>query len=186
MNVILASQSPRRKQLMGLLFDSFDIIPSRAEEKIPAGMKNENVPVHLALLKAKEVARRHPDSLVIASDTVVIADGCILGKPKDENDAEKMLSSLSGKTHTVVTGCVLQKGEKTLAFSDTAKVEFYPLTKEEIRAYIATGEPMDKAGAYGIQGKGALLVKGIEGDFYNVMGFPVALIQRKIKEFLAK
>jgi septum formation protein len=127
----------------------------------------------LALRKAAAVAKGHPDDTVIGADTVVVLDGEILGKPRDEAEARAMLAKLAGRWHTVYTGvAVLRNGEKTV-FSQSAKVEFAPMSAAQIAAYVATGEPMDKAGAYGIQGKGALFVRGIEGDFYTVMGLPV-------------
>jgi septum formation protein len=127
----------------------------------------------LALRKAAAVAKNRPGDVVIGADTVVVLDDEILGKPRDENEARAMLAKLAGRWHTVYTGvAVLRGGEKTV-FSQNAKVQFAPMSDDQIAAYVATGEPMDKAGSYGIQGKGALFVRGIEGDFYTVMGLPV-------------
>ena len=116
---------------------------------------------------------------------MVIIDGIILGKPADKSDAERMLKMLSGRTHKVITGVCITLGDISESFSCETRVTFYPLTEEEIRDYIATGEPMDKAGAYGIQGYGSVLTKGIEGDFFNVMGLPVAMLKRKLEKFIA-
>ena len=115
---------------------------------------------------------------------MVILDGEIMGKPADESDARRMLGALSGKKHKVVTGCCIIRGDSRRAFSDITEVEFYPLSDSEIDDYIATGEPFDKAGAYGIQGQGALLVKGIIGDYFNVMGLPVAMLKRELDGFV--
>ena len=184
MKVILASKSPRREQLLKAIFDEFEIIPSACEEVVPSDILSEKVAEHLAKIKAKDVAKEHKNALVIGADTVVIANGEILGKPKSEAQAVKMLEKLSGKIHTVVTGCCLCFGDKTCSFSQSTKVEFYSLSKSEIENYVKTGEPMDKAGAYGIQGKGALLVKKIDGDYFNVVGLPIARLKREIDEFL--
>ena len=185
MKTILASASPRRQELLKLLFDEFEIHPSRIEETVPEDIGPEFTPVILSAMKAEDISRRHPGDLVIAADTVVLIEGKILGKPKSAEEAAAMLRSLSGKTHKVITGCCMQIDEKASAFADEALVTFYDLTEEEIREYVRTGEPMDKAGAYGIQGKGALLVKGIQGDFYNVMGLPVARLKRELNDFLS-
>ncbi len=124
------------------------------------------------------------DDVLVAADTIVWDDnGDVLGKPADAADAAHMLKLLSGKTHHVITGCAICRDDEIISFSQITEVEFYPLTDEEISAYIDTGEPNDKAGAYGIQGKGALLVKQIKGDYYNVVGLPVALLNKKLKEF---
>ena len=182
--LILASQSPRRQELIANITEDFEVKASQAEEILPEGTSPEDAPVLLAALKARAVAAEYPDRLVVGADTVVILDGEVLGKPRDKADAERMLRLLSGRVHKVVTGCCLIKGDRERSLSQSTMVEFYPLSDSEINGYIATGEPFDKAGAYGIQGKGMLLVKGIEGDYFNVMGLPVALLQREIKEFL--
>ncbi len=182
-DLILASKSPRRQELISKITDSFEVIVSDADEILPEGISPDDAPVYLASVKARAVAAQHKGRVVIGADTVVVLDGRILGKPKNAEDAFSMLRSLSGKIHTVITGCCITDGERELCFSEHTKVEFYPLTDDEIRRYIATREPMDKAGAYGIQGEGALFVKGIEGDYFNVMGLPVAKLYRKIGEF---
>lgn len=181
--LILASKSPRREELLQKITDDFEIIVSDVDEVLPSDITCEEAPVYLAALKANAVAREHPGSVVIGSDTVVILDGVILGKPKDEDDAFSMLRRLSGKTHTVITGCCITDGKNERRFSDSTQVTFYELTDEEIQKYIATGDPMDKAGSYGIQEKGTLFVKGIVGDFFNVMGLPIAKLFRELREF---
>lgn len=181
--LILASKSPRREELMGRITDNFEIIVSEVEEILPEGISPEDAPVYLASLKANAVAREHRGETVIGADTVVILDGRILGKPKNEDDAFSMLSMLSGKTHAVVTGCCITDGEREISFSQSTEVTFYDLFDEEIRDYIKTGEPMDKAGAYGIQEKASVFVREISGDFFNVVGLPVAKLYRKLREF---
>lgn len=183
-NIILASQSPRRQELIRNITSAVEIIVSPAEEILPEGITPEQAPAYLAGLKARAVATEHPDRLVVGADTVVILDGAVLGKPRDADDAARMLRLLSGRVHTVVTGCCLIKDGRERRFSQCTQVEFYPLTDREIAEYIATGEPMDKAGSYGIQGKGSLLVKGIVGDYFNVMGLPVGMLKREIDCFL--
>lgn len=183
MNVILASASPRRKELLGYIVPRFEIIPADVDETLPEEIPAEKSAEFLAVKKAEHISEQYPESIVIGSDTVVIVDGEILGKPADEADAYRMLKKLSGKTHTVVTGVCISQGEKKKSFSEATLVEFYPLSEEEIRDYIATGDPMDKAGAYGIQGEGCVLIKGIEGDFFTVMGLPAARLKRELAEF---
>ncbi len=185
MNVVLASASPRRKMILENAGFDVTVRVSEADETLPDGISPEKAVEYLAKVKANAV-EKNKDELIIAADTVVVLDGKILGKPGDENEARKMLSSLSGRRHTVFTGVCIIYNEKEEIFSDRTEVEFYFLSDEEISEYIKTGEPMDKAGAYGIQGRGSLFVKGIEGDFFNVMGLPVALINRKLRDFLPK
>ena len=177
--MILASQSPRRRELLSLITEDFRIIPAKDEEVLPEKISPENAVLSLSEQKANEVYREHRGEVIVAADTIVAIDGKILGKPADEKDAFAMLKTLSGRVHEVFTGvCVIfANGQKERFFEET-KVEFYELSDEEIADYIKTGEPMDKAGAYGIQGKGALLVKRIDGDYYNVMGLPVARLLR--------
>ena len=182
---ILASKSPRRQELLQVITDDFEIIVSEVEEILPEGILPEEAPVYLSRIKAEAVAADHPDRVVIGADTVVILDSEVLGKPRDKDDAIRMLRALSGRVHTVVTGCSLIKGEHKLSFSEITHVEFYPLSGREIEEYIATGEPFDKAGAYGIQGKGSVLVRRIEGDFFNVMGLPVGRLKRELSGFAA-
>ncbi len=182
MEIILASASPRRKELMSLLCDEFKIIPAIGEEITPDDLAPLKAPEYLATLKAREVAENHPKSLVIGCDTAVFLEDKMLGKPKTRKEAKEMLLSLSGRSHKVISGCALILGEKTLSFPVETEVEFFALSEEEIEIYLASGEGDDKAGSYGIQGKGSLFVKGIKGDYFNVVGFPVATIKRKIEK----
>lgn len=184
--MILASKSPRRKELLALICPEFRIIPARGDEILPEGISPEEAVKLLSKQKSDEVCRREfagaddiPDT-IIAADTVVATDGKILGKPENDCDAARMLRMLSGKEHEVYTGVTVITGRRRFTFAEKTAVEFYPLSDEEIAAYVASGEPMDKAGAYGIQGKGALLVKRIVGDYYNVMGLPVARLKREL------
>lgn len=181
MNLILASASPRRRELLTLAGLSYRVVPSECEENLPDGITPPEAVKLLAQQKADDVWKRNPDCTILAADTVVALGDTILGKPKDEDDAFQMLSSLSGRTHTVYTGVCIRQNDKSDLFCSATEVEFYVLTEEEIRSYIATGEPMDKAGAYGIQGKGALLVRRICGDYCNVVGLPLAETVRHLK-----
>ena len=181
--MILASQSPRRQELIANITQDFRVIVSEAEELLPDGIAPGQVPEYLAVIKAEAVAASHPEEIVIGADTVVILDGEVLGKPRDKDDAARMLRGLSGKAHTVITGCAILGFGRRVTFSESTRVEFYPLSDREIEEYIATGEPFDKAGAYGIQGRGSVLVKRIEGDFFNVMGLPVARLKRELEAF---
>ena len=182
--IILASASPRRRELLKYIVPEFKVIPADIDETIPDDIPAEKSAEFLAVKKAKHVSAGDPGSVVIGSDTVVIIDGEILGKPRDPSDAERMLRKLSGKTHSVITGVCLSCGDSTDSFSCKTAVKFFPLTDEEIRSYVDSGEPMDKAGAYGIQGKGCLLAESIEGDFFNVVGLPASLLKRKLESFL--
>lgn len=176
--LILASGSPRRRELLSLITDEFEILVSGCDEFVPEGTPAEKVPAILAEQKALAVAKLRPEDTVIGSDTVVVLNNEIFGKPKDKAHAHAMLKALSGKRHFVYTGvAVAEKGE-VRSFVQKTEVEFYELSDETIEKYITTGEPMDKAGAYGIQGKGSVLVKGIVGDYFNVMGLPVAETSR--------
>ncbi len=175
--VVLASQSPRRKELLRFLFPDFSVRPADIDETIPLGVD----PFSAAEMIASKKADATPSSgLVIACDTVVIINGEILGKPHDEADARRMLEKLSGATHDVVSGVALRyKGEKR-SFSQRTSVTFCRMTDSDISAYLATGEPFDKAGAYGIQGYGSLFVEKIDGDFFNVVGLPIARLRTEI------
>ena len=181
--VILASQSARRKELLKYIFDSYEVIPSGADETPPDGVPAEEIPEILATKKALYVARSNPDALVIGCDTVVILDGVIFGKPENSEEAFAMLRALSGRTHSVVSGvCVCCQG-KTLSFSQTTEVTFYPLSDEDILKYITESSPLDKAGSYGIQDRGGLFVEKINGDHYNVIGFPIARLNIELRRF---
>ncbi len=169
--VILASGSPRRRELLAYIVSAFEIIPSGIEE-IATGTPTQQVE-QLAADKAADIAQRYPDAVVIGADTLVAVDELVLGKPTDEAEAAAMLKQLSGRTHTVYTGVAVISAGKTHSLVEATQVTFCRMTDEEIRDYIATGEPMDKAGAYGIQGYGGKYITGIEGCFFNVMGLPL-------------
>ncbi len=183
--IILASQSPRRRELLSRMgITHFDVLPAQGGEHIdhslPAGLLVEA----LARQKAAEIAAcAPPDAVIIAADTVVALDNEILGKPHTAQEAAEMLQKLSGRQHTVYTGVAVRQNDTELVEREAAQVHFRPLSPQEIRAYIATGEPMDKAGAYGVQGYGCLFVEGIVGDYYNVMGLPVCRLGRMLRQF---
>jgi len=180
--IILASASPRRQALLDILNIEYKVCIPQADENLPDNISPRHAVELLAERKAGKVFYMYPQEIVLAADTLVVKDGNILGKPKSEKDAFSMLSMLSGSTHQVYTGvCVMSKTEKIL-FHEKTDVYFYPLNDDDIRSYICTGEPMDKAGAYGIQGKGCLFVKSIKGDFYNVMGLPIARVARILQQ----
>ncbi len=184
MKLILASASPRRKGLLEMLgLRDFAIVPARGEEKTEAGLSPAETVCALSLQKAREVAESSDsETLILAADTVVSVDGTILGKPANEEEAFSMLSLLSGREHEVFTGlCLLRGGRWETAYERTT-VRFRPLSEREIEAYIATGEPMDKAGAYGAQGVGALFVEGISGDFFNVVGLPLCRLSKMLEK----
>ena len=181
MQVILASASPRRKELLGLFHIPFtirvaDIDETMDETKLPF----EEV-ARVSALKARAVPREAED-LVIAADTIVVCEGRVLGKPRTPAEAEEMLSLLSGRDHQVMTGCTVLKGECCETFTEVTDLHFRSLSRKEIERYVASGEPMDKAGAYGIQGGAALFCERMVGDYYNVMGLPVC----RLGQVLAK
>ncbi|MCP3741236.1 Maf family protein [Rossellomorea sp. BNER] len=181
-NLILASSSPRRKMLLQQLHLDFSIIHSNVDESIDRMKGPEYVVTELAARKARAVASDYHSSYVIGSDTVVALDGHILEKPKDEEEAKKMLSQLSGKTHSVFTGvAIIIEGQQEVFYEKT-DVTFWELTEQEILNYIETGEPYDKAGGYGIQALGALFVKEIKGDYASVVGLPISKLYRKLKK----
>lgn len=180
--LILASRSPRRKELLSLITQDFKICSADVDETLPEGITPAEAVTYLSRIKAQPF--RKDEDIVIGADTVVALNGEILGKPKDAEDAFHMLKKLSGKSHSVFTGVTVMKGEREQTFCAETRVRFFPLTDREIRAYIATGEPFDKAGGYGIQGKGALLVREIRGDYFNVVGLPVSKLNKILKDFL--
>lgn len=182
-DIILASASPRRRELLQLAGVKFSVDVADADETLEDGILPENAVKELATKKARAVFEKHPDSVVIGADTVVSINGKILGKPKDYDEASKMLNELSGEVHCVFTGVCIISQEKEIVFSQKTEVEFYPLTQSEIDAYINSGDCFDKAGGYGIQTNGCVLVKGINGDYFNVVGLPVAETVRALKEF---
>ncbi|MCS7081979.1 MAG: Maf family protein [Bacteroidetes bacterium] len=182
--IVLASGSPRRRRLLEQAGLAFEILPSDIPESLPEGTPPERFVEALAEAKAKAVAPQRPQAFIIAADTIVVLDGAILTKPRDEAEACAMLRRLSGRKHLVYTGfCLLDapSGRRVLGH-ETTRVTFSPLTEAEIRAYVATGSPLDKAGAYGIQDDlGALFIRRIEGDYYNVVGFPLSRFYRALK-----
>ena len=180
MKLILASQSPRRQELLKKITEDFLCIPADIDEAVPDNIQIEKAPEFLALQKAMHILDKYPDYTVIGSDTGVFYGGQMLGKPADKADAERMLKMLSGRTHSVITGCAIVNKDFAKTFSCETKVTFYPLSHSEIESYINTGECDDKAGAYGIQGYGALLIKEIKGDYFNVVGLPVAELYRAL------
>lgn len=185
LNVVLASASPRRKELLSLIFNEYDIRPADCDEALPEGIKAQEAVEYLSLIKNKATVEIcNENSLVISADTVVAVDGEILGKPQDKEDARRMISLLSGREHQVFTGVTLSLNGNFKTFSEKTDVVFYKLTDKEIEEYISTDEPYDKAGAYGIQGKAGLLVKAVNGDYYNVVGLPVARLKREIISFI--
>lgn len=185
MELILASQSPRRKEILSLLDIPFKIMVSDADETVDESLPAYFIAESLSLKKAAAVAKNiDTEAIVIGADTIVVSEGKILGKPKDTQDAAAMLSALSGRTHSVISGVTVldTKSAKSESFYVETKVTFCALTDEEIADYIASGEPMDKAGAYGIQGRGGKFVEKIEGDYFNVVGLPLSKLYRVLKK----
>ena len=187
MKLILASASPGRKQLLGKIGLKFEIIPAKGEEVVTKKLPWEVVE-ELSFQKAKEIADMQTEEcIVIGSDTIVAKEEKIMGKPKDEADAYEMLSEIAGNVHQVYTGVTLirtGKEPKVITFAEKTDVHLYPMSDDEIHAYIATKDSMDKAGAYGIQGDFAIHVKGIEGDYYNVVGLPIGKVYQELKQLL--
>lgn len=177
--ILLASASPRRRELLRLITSDFECAAADVDETLPSGILPADAVLYLSKIKARALAPN--DKIIIGADTVVALDHRIIGKPKDKKDAFHILRSLSGREHSVFTGVTLINGEKEISFFKETKVHFYPLTDDEINSYIKTGECFDKAGAYGIQGKGSLLVEKIDGDYFNVVGLPVAELYRELK-----
>ena len=188
MNWILASGSPRRRELLEMLgVPNLTIRPAKGPERATPGAGPEQTVRELALHKAQEVAQTcAPEDIVIAADTIVYLDGAILGKPKDHDDAVRMLTALSGREHIVYPGVAVLRGGKLRQAAEQTAVRFRTLTPAEIERYIATGEPMDKAGAYAIQGLAAMFVIGLDGDYYNVMGLPVCPLAMILRKFGVK
>lgn len=180
MQLILASQSPRRKELLGLFHIPFDVRVADIDEAMdPAKPACEEV-ARVSRAKAHAITRT-PEDVVIAADTIVVCAGQVLGKPIDEADAFRMLRLLSGRDHQVMTGMTVLKGEKELVHTEITDIHFRELSDKEILAYIRTGEPMDKAGSYGIQGGAALFAEKMAGDYYNVMGLPVCRLGQMLR-----
>ncbi len=183
--VVLASASPRRREILEQIGLPFEIIPSYADENIPSGLTPSLAVQSLSLLKAADVAKTQPeDALIIGADTVVVLEDEVLTKPKDAEEAVVMLKRLSGRCHRVMTGLTVfrRKDGKSISVTEETEVFFKELTETEINAYVKTGEPLDKAGAYGIQGLGGLFIEKIQGDYYNVVGLPLARLGRLFEE----
>lgn len=183
---ILASQSPRRRELLTQIgVREFKILVPEADESYDPALSPQEIVC--SICRKKAIAARalagDDDAVIITADTMVFLDGLRLGKPADEADAARMLRSLSGRTHQVCTGVTVLRGDKLVTEAETTAVTFRPLTDSEITAYIRSGDPMDKAGSYGIQGKPALFVSGIEGDYFNVMGLPLHRLGQMLKQF---
>ena len=182
MKVILASQSPRRRELLGMTGLDFVVQAADIDETMDPAKDPYDEVARVSRLKALAV-KREPEDIVVAADTIVVCGGQVLGKPKDEADALRMLRSLSGRTHQVMTGMTVLCGERRVTVTEQTGIHFRTLSDREILSYIATGDPMDKAGAYGIQGGAALFATGIEGDYYNVMGLPVCRLAVILRSF---
>lgn len=184
MAIILASQSPRRQELLRRIgVESFKTLSLDIDESYPAGLSPEDTVRYIAAKKSDAAAREcSADDLIITADTMVFLANDRLGKPADEADALRMLRELSGNCHTVCTGVSVRRGAQYESFAVSTRVYFRPCSDAELRAYIATGEPMDKAGAYGIQGRGALFVAHLDGDYFNVMGLPLCRLGQLLNE----
>ncbi|MVB11013.1 Septum formation protein Maf [Caprobacter fermentans] len=176
--LLLASSSPRRSELLKMAGYEFTAAPANVSETFLHGTPPMQIVEQLATRKAQAVAKQHPEAVVLAADTLVVLKGRILGKPKDADAAKAMLKLLSGNVHQVYTGYTVISGKKLICGHECTSVEFYALSQQEIDAYVDSGEPLDKAGAYGIQGRGALFVKRINGDYYNIVGLPISKIHR--------
>ncbi len=183
MQLILASASPRRKELMEFFHIPFVIRAADIDETMDPGKPPYDEVARVSRCKALAV-RREPDDVVVAADTIVVCQGRVLGKPHSPEEAAAMLRLLSGREHQVMTGCTVLRGDRAETFTEVTDLTFRELTDGEIRAYVASGEPMDKAGAYGIQGGAARFCPGIRGDYYNVMGLPVCRLGQALKKIL--
>ena len=183
--IILASASPRRKELLEKIGLRFEVEPGNYQEDMPLGLEPHQLAQKISLAKAKSVARQHQNAIVLAADTFGIFEGKVLGKPHTEAEARTMLKTLSGRSHSVITGFTLidTAKNKTLSKSVETKVYIRKLTLAEIDAYVKSKEPLDKAGAYAIQGLGAVFVEKIEGDYFNVVGLPLSALTEALKEF---
>jgi septum formation protein len=183
--IVLASSSPRRKELLRLIGLKFRVDPAEYEERMDLNMPPHRLARHLSLEKAKSVAARYNDAIIIAADTFILFRGSLMGKPHTAQEAKRMLEMLNGKTHSVITGYTVidTKTGKKISKSIETKVCFRRLTAEEIASYARTGEPLDKAGGYAIQGLGATLIKEIDGDYFNVIGLPLSSLAAVLKTF---
>ena len=185
--IVLASASPRRKELISLIADNVEIRPAECDETLTDGIGAREAVEYLSKIKndaAKSISAH--DELIISADTVVAVSNEILGKPADKEDARRMIKLLSGRTHQVYTGVTISYKGNAVTFSEKTDVSFFDLTDDEIESYVSSSEPYDKAGAYGIQGKASLLVSGINGDYFNVVGLPVARLNRELSKFVER
>lgn len=180
--LILASQSPRRRELISLLNLPFQVVPAVAKEIFDDHLSIEDNLKNVAINKAEEVLEKYPDATVIGGDTIVVYENEILQKPTDENDAKNMLEKLSGNTHEVWTAVSMRSSEHAEDIIVKSEVTFYDINDDEIKKYIASGEPMDKAGSYDIDGYGALFIKEVIGDYFAVMGLPIASVYQQLKQ----
>ncbi len=181
--IVLASASPRRQELLAQVGVSFTVVPSGVSEEVAVPMTPAELVEHLAAIKARDVAARRPGALVIGSDTIVVVDGTVLGKPKDRADAISMLERLAGREHSVYTGVAVIAPDREQVSHERTAVRFRPLTRSQIERYVDSGEPMDKAGAYGIQGRGAALIESIVGDYFTVVGLPLCRTAQMLADF---
>lgn len=186
MAIILASSSPRRKELLRKSVSSFDVIPANIDESVKPKELPKTYVARMAKEKALAIANHHPDDIVIGCDTSVIIGNSILGKPGNDTEARFMLKRLSNLTHQVLTSVYIKTPDKVYQKTEVVQVKFYPLSESDIDAYLKTGEHQDKAGAYGIQGKGALFVKEIKGDYYSIVGFPIGFVHQVMKDIFDK
>ncbi|WP_339147052.1 MULTISPECIES: Maf family protein [unclassified Sutcliffiella] len=181
--LILASGSPRRKELLQQVHLPFTVKVSNIEETFDPSLTPEEIATTLAYQKAQDVFMKNRDSVIIGSDTIVVLGDKVLGKPESENEARATLRTLSGNTHYVISGVAILSEEKEVTFYEKTSVTFWDLTDEDIEFYIQSGEPMDKAGSYGIQEVGALFVKEIKGDYFSIVGLPLSRTIRELKSF---
>ena len=181
MNLILGSQSPRRRELLGLLRRPFIVRVADIDETMDPQRSPAEEVARVSRLKAEAIARE-PEDVVIAADTIVVCDGQVLGKPRDEADAYRMLHLLSGRAHQVMTGLTVLRGDRAVTCTEVTDIHFRPLSDREIYSYIRTKEPMDKAGAYGIQGGAALFAQRLEGDYFNVVGLPLCRLGEILRQ----
>ena len=183
MKIILASASPRRQELIKMITEDVIVNPCDCDETIKEGLVGREIAEYLSKVKGEAVKEQFENEIIVSADTIVCLNDNVLGKPKSRDDAFSMLSLLSGNTHSVFTGVTIIKGEKQKTFSQETRVTFYELSDFEINEYIDTNECFDKAGSYGVQGKGGLLVREINGDYFNVVGLPVARLKRELEDF---
>ncbi|MBR5442184.1 MAG: septum formation protein Maf [Clostridia bacterium] len=183
--IVLASQSPRRKELISLIADNVSIRPADCDETLPEGISPREAVEYLSKIKndaAREISQA--DDIVVSADTVVAVDDIILGKPADKDDARYMIALLQGRVHSVYTGVTISRGDSVITFSEKTDVEFNPMTEAEIEEYILDSEPYDKAGSYAVQGKACVYIKGLNGDYFNVVGLPVSRLYNELRGLL--